>query len=283
MTQIVGKWLAEKSKIFNVKSTCPKVLDLCMAPGGVAATAKKYLRTVLIDAVTLPSHIGGFEVMDKGVCRNIEYADITMYSKEMGLQENISTEHPDYKNFQIDRPFLGNLYDIVICGGAVGDVDRLEPYRKTCERSRLTASQLVFAMNRLTSGGSLVLLLHHVQSWDTVCILNAFNQFSDIELCKHREIRAIGSSFYLVAKNVNLEHPSARASISYWKDLWAYLTFKEFQEIPSPLSTVYMTDDNFAESVKNGFGPHFLRLAKPIWKIQADALRKATFTKHSQQ
>ncbi|KAJ5304708.1 uncharacterized protein N7443_004368 [Penicillium atrosanguineum] len=239
-----------------------------MAPGGVAATAKKYLRTVLIDAVTLPSHIGGFEVMDKGVCRNIEYADITMYSKEMGLQENISTEHPDYKNFQIDRPFLGNLYDIVICGGAVGDVDSFAT--GVCNESSYV-------------GGSLVLLLHHVQSWDTVCILNAFNQFSDIELCKHREIRAIGSSFYLVAKNVNLEHPSARASISYWKDLWAYLTFKEFQEIPSPLSTVYMTDDNFAESVKNGFGPHFLRLAKPIWKIQADALRKATFTKHSQQ
>lgn len=283
MTRGVGEGLAKKSKIFNFESTCPKVLDLCMAPGGFAATAKKYLPGAVIDAVTLPPAIGGFKVMDKKVCQNIEYADITMYSKEMAFEQHIPTEHPDYRNFEINRPFFGNSYDIVICGGAVGKSHQMKPYRKACERSRLTVSQLVFAMNRLKASGSVVLLLHHVESWDTVCILNAFNQFSDIQLYKHPKIHAKTSSFYLVAKNVNLEHPCARTSMSYWKDLWKYLTFKDFIDIPSPYSTLYRLDDDFATMVKDSFGPHFLRLARPVWQIQAKALDKWISTQNSQE
>jgi hypothetical protein len=58
----------------------------------------------------------------------------------------------------------------------------IKPYREKCERLRLTILQLVFAMNRLKPGGSLVLLLHHVESWDTACILQTFNQFSDAQV-----------------------------------------------------------------------------------------------------
>lgn len=283
MTQVVGKGLAKQSNIFNLESTCPKVLDLCMAPGGFAITAKKYLSGPVIDAVTLPFRIGGIEVLAKGACQNIEYADITMYSREMAVEGHIPADHPDYRNFKIDQPFLGELYDIVICGGAVGKSRQMEPYREEVEHSRLTVSQLVFAMNRLKPGGSVVLLLHRIESWDTVCILNAFNQFSDIQLYKHPKIHGIKSSFYLVAKNVNLEHPVMRTSMLYWKDLWKYLTFKDFIDMPSPLAALYRSDDDFAKIVKDTFGPQFLSLARPIWKIQADALRRAPFTQHSQQ
>ncbi|CRL28785.1 unnamed protein product [Penicillium camemberti] len=93
-------------------------------------------------------------------------------------------------------------------------------------------SQLVFAMHRLKPGGSIVLLLHRIESWDTVCILHAFNEFSDIQLYKHRKAHAIKSSFYLVAKRVNMEHHTARGSMGYWKSLWRYLTFEHFKEIP---------------------------------------------------
>jgi hypothetical protein len=64
-------------------------------PGGFTATAADYLSGAVIDAVTLPSEIGGFEVMAKQVCRNIVYADITMYSREMAYDGHIPTDHPD--------------------------------------------------------------------------------------------------------------------------------------------------------------------------------------------
>ncbi|KAF3391307.1 hypothetical protein F1880_007682 [Penicillium rolfsii] len=283
MTKAVGDGLAKKTQIFKLQSTCPNVLDLGMAPGGFSATAKKYLSGAVIDAVTLPSKDGGIEVMDSEVCQKIEYADITMFTKEMEFEEDIPSEHTDYINFQKYQPFFGNLYDIVICGGAVGKSHHLEPYRKNCESSRLTVSQLVFAMNRLKIGGSVLLLLQHAESWDTVCILNAFNQFSDIQLYKHPKIHAIKSSFYLIAKNVNLEHPVARTSISYWKELWKYLTFKDFTGIAEPISTQYGRDDDFIENIKNNFGPRYLEMVRPVWRMQAEALRKASFMQHSQK
>lgn len=283
MTKEVGDGLAKRTKIFKLESTRPRVLDLCMAPGGFAATAHKHLSGVLIDAVTLPSEIGGLEVMDKNVCQNIEYADITMYAEEMGFGKPVPPDHPDYTNFKMTRPFLDNRYDIVICGGAVGKSHQLEEYRRAHERLRLTVSQLVFAMNRLKPGGSIVLLLHRVESWQTVCILNIFNQVSDIQLYKPPRIHAVKSSFYLVARNVNLEHALVKTSISYWKDLWEYLTFREFKDIPYPTSALYNPGEDFAEIVRKGFGPRFIKLARPVWRFQADALRKASFTQINQK
>jgi 23S rRNA U2552 (ribose-2'-O)-methylase RlmE/FtsJ len=259
------------------------VFDLCMAPGGFTATAAKELPRPLIDAVTLPPESGGYEVLAKEVCRNIIYADITMYSTEMACEELISTEHPDCKKFKTCRPFLGNLYDIVICDGAVGKDHLREGYRGDCEPQRLTVSQLVFAINRLKPGGSVVLLLHRVESWDTVCILHAFSQFSDIQLYKHTKIHSIKSSFYLVAKNINLDHHAARESIASWKSLWKYLTFKDFESIPLPQSSLYGTDDGYVRTLRDGFGAQFLRIAHPIWQIQAEALRKASFSQPTQR
>jgi hypothetical protein len=249
-----------------------------MAPGGFAATAASILPGSLIDAVTLPPEVGGYEVMAKGVCQNIIYGDITMYSKDMAYEGIISPQHPDHDKFQICQPFLGSLYDIVICGGAVVRDHSRESYRADCESRRLTVSQLVFAMNRLRPGGSVVLLLHRIESWDTVCILHAFNEFSNIQLYKDPNAHSIKSSFYLVAKNINLNHDAARESIVYWKALWKYLTFKEFGPIPLPLSSRYESTDAFVRKLRDEFGPQFLRIAQPIWEIQTRAVRSARFT-----
>jgi 23S rRNA U2552 (ribose-2'-O)-methylase RlmE/FtsJ len=37
------------------------MLDLCMAPGGFTTTAAKEAPGLFIDAVTLPTEIGGYE------------------------------------------------------------------------------------------------------------------------------------------------------------------------------------------------------------------------------
>lgn len=279
MTLRIGNALASTTGVFNLRSACPEVLDLCMAPGGFSTTAKRELPGSLIDAITLPPQTGGYEVMANNICRQIIYADITMYSKEIISDEHIPAGHPDSENFETSRPYVGNHYDLVICGGAVGKAHSREWYRNECEGSRLTVSQLVFAMNRLKSGGSIVLLLHRIESWDTVCILHAFNKFSDIQLYKHPKCHAITSSFYLVAKNIDLNHEAAIISLYYWKDLWRYLTFKEFEDIPSPRSSLYRDEDAFVREVLNDFGPQFLKFAGPVWKTQADALRRSSFMK----
>lgn len=282
MTQAVGEGLASGTRIFDLQTTDPKVLDLCMAPGGFTTTAAKYLSGSVIDAITLPSHLGGLEVMATEFCHHIVYADITMYPREMNYEGPIPTGHPDSTNFDLSRPFLGTMYDIVICGGAVGDRHPMESYRDGCERSRLRASELVFALNRLKQGGSIVLLLHLVDSWDTACVIHALSQFSDIQLYKHPRIHAIKSSFYLVAKNIDLKHPAARASISYWQDLWKYLTFRESEDITCPVSSLFGSGDDFVRQLMDTFGPRFLELAQPVWRIQAEALSRAPFTRQAE-
>ncbi|RAO70034.1 uncharacterized protein BHQ10_006046 [Talaromyces amestolkiae] len=282
MTKQVGNGLASGTNIFRLWSSSAKVLDLCMAPGGFTSTAARNLPRSLIDAVTLPPEVGGYEVMAKEDCRDIIYADITMYITEMAREKEVPTGHPDSNKFDTSRPFLGNLYDIVICGGAVGKDHPREEYRSDCESYRLTVSQLVFAMNRLNPGGSLVLLLHRLESWDTVCLIHAFNAFSDIQLYKHPKAHAIKSSFYLVAKNINLDHCDAKESILYWKSLWVHLTFKEFEDVPLRQSSLYNSHDTFVRRLLDEFGPQYLEIARPIWRIQADTLRNASFT-HSTQ
>lgn len=198
---------------------------------------------------------GGYEVMAKNICQNIIYEDITMYLMRMALQDSIPTAHPDSRSFELCQLFLDNRYDIAICGAAVGRYHPRESYRSDCESQRLMVSQLVFAMHRLKPGGSIVLLLHRIESWDTVCILHAFNEFSDIQLYKHRKAHAIKSSFYLVAKRVNMEHHTARGSMGYWKSLWRYLTFEHFKEIPLGRWSLYESDDVFVQNLRDNFGP----------------------------
>lgn len=277
MTLDIGNALASTTGVFKLKSSYPRILDLCMAPGGFSATAKRELPESIIDAITLPPQTGGYEVMADNICRHITYADITMYSKEMISDGHIPADRPDSEGFETSSPYVENQYDIVICGGAVAKAHLMERHRSECERSLLTVSQLVFAMNRLKPGGSIVLLLHHVESWDTVCILHAFNQFSHIQLYKHPKYHAIKSSFYLVAKNIDLHHENAIISLSYWKDLWRYLTFKEPGNLPSPRSILYKSEDDFIQGVLSEFGPRFLELAGPVWKKQAKALRRLSF------
>jgi len=279
MTCQVGAGMAERTDIFKSNSTGLKVLDLCMAPGGFTTAAADNLLEPLIDGITLPPQIGGYEVLAERYCEHIIYADITMYPTEMGYEGPIPDGHPDANHFDTSRPLLGNTYDIIICGGAVGRDHPREEYRQNCEVTRLTVSQLVFAINHLKPGGSMALLLQRIEAWDTVCILNAFSQFSDIQLYKHPKCHAMKSSFYLVAKNIDLEHPAAKQSVSHWRNLWRYLTFKEFDNILLPDSSLYGSDDAFVQSMIDDFGPQFQRIAQPVWGCQAKALRKQPFTK----
>jgi hypothetical protein len=113
-------------------------------------------------------------------------------------------------------------------------------------------------------------------------LIHAFSQFSDVQLLKHPKFHSIKSSFYLVAKNIDLQHETAKSSMRYWRDLWKYLTFGQFSsDILPPSSRLYDTDSEFACQLRDEFGPRFVELARPVWEIQQNALRASGFTKPS--
>jgi hypothetical protein len=254
-----------------------------MAPGGFSMTSKKRLPRSIIDAIALPTELDGYQVMSPEISNEIIYADITMFAQELvpGEADRYLSAHPDSAKFHTTRPYLENKYDVVFCGGTVCKDHPREEYRSAdCEAPRLWASELVFALNRLKPSGSLVLLLHRVQSWSTVCLIHTFSQFSDVQLFKRPKFHSIKSSFYLVAKNIDLEHETAKTSIHYWRDLWKYLTFGQFSsDILPPLSRLYDTDSEFACQLRDEFGPRFVELARPVWEIQKNALSASGFTK----
>lgn len=127
-----------------------------------------------------------------------------MLAAEMGVsQDDIPPHHADVKNFVHTRLFDNTKADLIFCGGSVQrlhDQHRAE-YRQGMENRRLSTSQLVFALNRIWDAGTLVMLMHRPESWDTVALLYTFTRIADDVRCfKPKEGHVIRSSFYMVAK-----------------------------------------------------------------------------------
>lgn len=57
-------------------------------------------------------------------------------------------------------------------------------YREKSEASRLLTNQLVLALQRISMSGTVVILLHKVDSWGTVALLYTFSKFSSLRLLK---------------------------------------------------------------------------------------------------
>ncbi|KAL4967157.1 uncharacterized protein BDV14DRAFT_198256 [Aspergillus stella-maris] len=280
MTKSIGENLVRATDILDTKNQTSddtfRALDLCMAPGGFSATVKNNIPNAHIDGITLPPKLGGYEVLADRAFREIKHADITMYVSEMDVDANtyIPPSHPDREIFIHDRPFLVQQYNLIFCGGGVVRVHDREDYRKGCEGARLTLSQLVFALNRLKSGGSFVLLMHRVEARESASLMYMISRFAEIQAFKSPKAHGMTSSFYLVAKHVDTQSDAAVQALDYWKAQWSYLTFREFAAIDEPVSGLKLS----AEQLVAEFGTEFLGIARPIWKIQRDNLQRAPFT-----
>jgi 23S rRNA U2552 (ribose-2'-O)-methylase RlmE/FtsJ len=208
---------------------------------------------------------------------DIKFLDITMLASAMGVS-TIPPDHPESEKFLLDPPpFAGQEFDLVFCDGQVLRSQQLEEYRKESEAGRLTTSQLVLAVTRVREGGSIVMLLHKVEVLRTAHLLHTFSKFASVALFKPRHSHATRSSFYMVATNVRPHHAPAQAAVQQWKQFWAAKTFpagKESLETPSSTPT---TGPETAMSLIGEFGPELAQLGRPVWKVQADALRKAPF------
>lgn len=250
-----------------------KILDLCMAPGGYTASALKYNPSATAFGITLPPEEGGHELLLQSSQSSVLYLDITMLAKEFGVESPPLT-HPDHGKFLSERPYLEHAFDLVFCDGQVLRTHQRAEYRERHEALRLTVSQLILALQRVRNGGTVIILLHKLEAWDTAELLHLFQQFSSIQLFKPKQKHAIRSSFYLVAKDVQPATVAAKAVVDLWKQAWWHATFGG--EDGTGAVKVYAKEE-YVRAMLEDFGNELIEIGRPIWEIQANALSKMEF------
>lgn len=249
------------------------ILDLCMAPGGYTASALKYNPTATACGVTLPPAKGGHELLLKSSRSSVKFLDITMLASEFGVDE-VPLTHPEHASFLSERPYLGQTFHLVFCDGQVLRTHQRAEHREQHEALRLTVSQLILALQRIHPGGTLVMLLHKIEAWDTTELLYRFSRFSSIQLFKPERKHAIRSSFYLVAKNVRPDNDAAKQVVEVWKQAWWRATFGG-QNGTGEMKV--MPDEGYVHTVVDEFGKELIALGRAIWEIQANSLSKMDF------
>lgn len=187
LMQRIGAEMHAVTGALRILSHEPRIMDLCMAPGGYTASAMNVNPGATILGVTLPVAVGGHEVLLKSnrrIC--VRYTDITMEAGELGITD-LPCEHFDYNEFKTE-PLLPaeSKFHLIFCDGQVlrNHAEHRNPDREPVEAIRLTYAQLVIAMKHINSGGTLIMLLHKVNAWDMIMLIRTFDQFSDVQLFK---------------------------------------------------------------------------------------------------
>lgn len=258
-----------------------------MAPGGYSASALKFNPRASISGATLPEELGGYKlhVQDgyEGARVRVWQGDLTSLIGDMGMDnDDIAEEHPDFGKFQKEKVWAGELFDLVFCDGQVvrNHSQGMTEHRQQCEPRRLTCSQILIGLQHVQVGGSMVILLHKIDSWETVLTLRAFDQFADIIIFKPLTSHKSRGSFYLVARNIQPHHKAALETIQTWTEAWKYPTFRALagkgQEVAFPDdrndSTVL---DEQVTKVMNEYGERLVTLGENAWKIQTEAIKES--------
>jgi len=138
MMQEIGDEMQAATGVFcqnNRSEDGVGILDLCMAPGGYTASALKYNPTAKAIGITLPPDKGGHEVFLNSYRSTILYHDITMFAKEFGVDE-VPCTHPGHDSFSLERPFIDQRFDFVICDGQVLRKHKRPEYQERTEANR---------------------------------------------------------------------------------------------------------------------------------------------------
>ncbi|KAI1375406.1 hypothetical protein F4677DRAFT_422729 [Hypoxylon crocopeplum] len=276
LMQNIGQELHQATNAFAIQQhhvQGPNIFDMCMAPGGFLAMALINNPGTGALAFSLPVSSGGHKVLLQ-TPSDVEqrFLDITMLAADMGVKE-IPEDHPDADHF-LPRQFEPDqLFDLVLCDGQVLRTHARAEYREKREARRLTITQLALGLEHLRSGGTMVVLLHKLEAWDTVNLLWTFHKFSSVRVFKPKMGHAKRSSFYLVATNIQSRHAQAVKAIDNWKKMWRVATFGSDEEYQRTLCDGEISVEELLED----FGPELVELGREIWKVQADALAKAPF------
>ncbi|KAK5993842.1 hypothetical protein PT974_07279 [Cladobotryum mycophilum] len=265
-------------KITTKPSHHVNILDTCMAPGGFLAIVMKLNPGAKAVGFSLSPEEGGHEVL-LPLKSKVKFtpADVTMFAADMGFTD-IPAEHPDAQKFVVQRQIHAEQkFDLVVCDGQVLRTHPRAAYREW-ETRRLATTQLTMGLDHVVAGGTMVMLLHKLEAWNTVDLLYTFSKFSSVQTFKSKIGHATRSSFYMVATNIQPQTLQARQAVERWKKHWKVATFGSNEECQS----TFRETDVAAEQMVAEFGRDLVRLGKGIWEIQADALEKAPFIKPRQ-
>jgi hypothetical protein len=80
-------------------------------------------------------------------------------------------------------------------------------------------------MQRIAAGGTLVMLLHKIDSWGSAIILYTFSKFAKVQVFKPARKHSARSSFYMIAQGVQPKHEAAKRAVQEWRDVWWKTTF----------------------------------------------------------
>jgi hypothetical protein len=224
----------------------------------------------------------------------VKYLDITMLGDfdltfttsalSTPRDEPLETSKESLKS---QPPASCNLsFDLAVCDGQVLRTHRRDPPLGDSEPTRLLCAQLVIALMHLKPGGTLVILLHKPDRWNSARFIHTIDSFSSGTVClfKLEKKHATRSSFYLVAKGVQSDHPEAKKAVEIWKKTWLAATKILGLEDEKGEGEKYggWSDWEAGEDVEKfleAFGERLITLGTPIWKIQADALERAPYIK----
>ncbi|KAK8074056.1 hypothetical protein PG994_004955 [Apiospora phragmitis] len=156
-----------------------------------------------------------------------------MLAEDMGVAD-VPADHPDAAKFLPRQLDEADAFNLVLCDGHVlrtqdrsgvvgpssdnSDRNKNKNYRELYEPYRLKYVQLALGLEHLKPGGTMVVLLHKTEAWNTLCTVRRFARFSgQVRLHKPRVSHTTRSSFYLVATGVDSAHPEAVAAVAKWK------------------------------------------------------------------
>jgi 23S rRNA U2552 (ribose-2'-O)-methylase RlmE/FtsJ len=253
------------------------ILDLCMAPGGFAASVLKADSDALVCGISLPISQGGHDMLlpnwQSDTRVQVQFLDITMLAVEMDVTD-IPDSRPDAANFLPDRPFYGDRFDLVLCDGQVLRMHPRAEYREKREAWRLLTSQLVLATQRIKKDGKMVILLHKLDAFHTILLLHTLSKFASLQLFKPVKKHAVRSSLYVVAEHIQPESTYFQEAVTTWKNKWRIATFESEAEYEESK----VLSNSIVGDVLRDFGTKLIELGEPIWAVQSAALRKAPWS-----
>lgn len=285
MMEDIAKEMQCRTRAFAITSQeqPQRVLDLCMAPGTYLSKALERNPSAHAVAFTLPPSQGGLvPIVSESETVKIHHLDITMLAADMGINpDEIPTSHPDAASFLHTRYLEdGRGFDLALCDGAIRRTHERADYRDHHrEARRLLLTQLALGLEHLRTGGTMIVLLHKVERLNTIRLLRDFMKFANVVLFKPNSGHTKRSSFYMVASAIRSEDYEAVQAVAEWKREWKVATLGTDEEWREDCSQIASFGELGVEGLLEEFGPTLLKLGQKVWKIQADALKAASFIK----
>ncbi|RGP63014.1 methyltransferase family [Fusarium longipes] len=255
-----------------------RILDMCAAPGGFIDQTMAMCHGIShVRAMSLPVKQGGHEIRMENKDVAVEFRDITMLAGDMSvIEQDIPDAFPDRDGLVLDKVFSPDeKYHLVFCDGQVLRTHTRSEWREGREATRLTVTQLALGLEHLEAGGTMVILMHKLDSWRSFDLIYQFSKIARVSLFKRPKHHKTRSSFYLVAQGVESSSPCAKTLVEEWKGRYKVATFGSEEQYVK----MHKVSKEIAESGIEEFGTEYVKMGTKIWKTQADGLENARFMK----